>query len=111
MWRVVVEPVPRELVQVGLIGGAPEDLVGGAGGCADGWGPGELGVVVERLGEDVDVGGRAGCGGEIGEDGGVETGDVGNVVEVDVLEEVAELDAVFDAGCSGAGGRSFRATR
>ncbi len=81
----------------GLVGGAPDDLVGGAGGSADGRLPGELGVVVEGRGEDVDVLRRAGCGGQRGEGGGVEAGDVGDVVEVDVLEEVAVLDAVFDA--------------
>jgi acetylglutamate kinase len=80
-----------------LIGGAPEDLVGGIGGGSDGGLPVELGVVVEGLGEDADVLRLAGGGGEVGENGGVEAGYVGDVVEVDILEEVAVLDAVFDA--------------
>src|SRR5258705_217282 len=63
-----------------------------------GWSlPGELGVVVEGGGEDVDVLRDAGRGGEGGQRGEVEAGDVGDVVEVDVLEEVAVLEAVFDA--------------
>jgi hypothetical protein len=80
-----------------LVGFAPDDLVCGAGGGADGRLPAEFGVVVEGRGEDVDVLGFAGCGGESGEGGGVEAGYVGDIAEVDVLQEIAELSAVFYA--------------
>ena len=59
--------------------------------------PGELGIVVERGGQDVNVLRLAGGGGQSGQCCGVEAGDVSDVVEVDELEQVAVLGAVFDA--------------
>ena len=88
----------------GLVGGAPDDLIGGSGGCASGGLPCELSVVVERGGEDMDVLRRSRGGGQRGERRGVEAGDVGDVVEVDELEQVADTGCRFRCGRPGAGG-------
>ena len=45
----------------GSVGVAGDDFVGGVGGETFGRGPGELGVVVEVAGEDMDVLRRAGA--------------------------------------------------
>src|ERR1700722_6589154 len=81
----------------GICAVAPDDLVNSTGRHAFGGLPSQLGVVVERGGEDVDVLWNAGSGGQGSQRCRVEAGYVCDVVEVDVLEEIAVLDAVFDA--------------
>ncbi len=86
-----------EVGPVGLVGVAVDDLEGSVGGHTGGLLPAKDGVRIVGGIEDSDLLRQAGRGGKGGKSGGVQASDIGDVVEVVVLDQVAVLDAVFSA--------------
>src|SRR5271170_8463596 len=90
-------PSGDDVGPVGLAGVTVDNLEGGAGGEAQWLFPAEGGPrVIGRI-EHRDVAWLPRRGGQRGQRRGVEAGYVGDVVEVDKLQKIAILDAVFRA--------------
>src|SRR5277367_4700073 len=82
---------------IGSRGFSPHDLVAGAVWSAFSRRPAQRRVVVQRFGDDLYVTWRRRSGGERGQCSGIQPRHVGHVVEVDKLQQISVLHAVFDA--------------